>query len=84
MVSSCEVAVAVGTCHAKVIWCIRVGNQLDLVELRRTMMEGLRHTAHHYMEARAVADLVPEETLRKTPDAVAAAYPADWRALLGV
>ncbi|MGI9646204.1 MAG: hypothetical protein ACR2O6_12940 [Ilumatobacteraceae bacterium] len=56
----------------------------DLVALRRTMMEGLRHTAHHYMEARAVADLVPEETLRMTHDAVAVAYPASWRSLVGV
>ncbi len=36
----------------------------DLVELRRGMFEGLRHVGHHYAESRAVADLVPESTLR--------------------
>ncbi len=55
----------------------------ELVALRRTMFEGLRHTTHHYMEARAVADLPPESTLRMTPDAVAAAYPGSWQSLLG-
>lgn len=57
---------------------------VELVELRRTMFEGLRHTNHHYTEARAVADLPPESTLRMTPAQVAAAYPAQWRTLLGV
>jgi hypothetical protein len=36
------------------------------------------------MEARAVADLPPEATLQMTPAQVAAAYPAEWRRLLGV
>jgi hypothetical protein len=56
----------------------------ELVELRRPMFEGLRHTAHHYSDSRAVADLPPEETLRCTPDQVAARYPDEWRALLGL
>jgi hypothetical protein len=56
----------------------------ELVDLRRTMFEGLRHVGHHYAESRAVADLVPEATLRMTPAAVTAAYPAEWRSLLGV
>jgi hypothetical protein len=55
----------------------------DLVELRRTMFEGLRHVGHHYMEARAVSDFVPAPTLRMTPAQVAAAYPGDWRTLVG-
>lgn len=55
----------------------------ELVQLRGTMFEGLRHTGHHYMEARAVADLPPDDTLRMTPAQVAAAYPADWRSLVG-
>jgi hypothetical protein len=55
----------------------------DLVELRGRMFEGLRHHAHHYLEARAVADLPPESTLRMTPAQVDAAYPSDWRSLVG-
>ncbi len=55
----------------------------ELVELRGTMFEGLRLVGHHYMEARAVADLPPEATLRMTPAQVADAYPADWRTLVG-
>jgi hypothetical protein len=55
-----------------------------LVDLRRPMFEGLRHTSHHYLEARAVADLPPEETLRATPDDVQRRYPGEWRALLGI
>lgn len=57
---------------------------VDLVALRRPMFEGLRHTAHHYVEARAVADLPPDETLLGTPDGVAADYPEGWRSLLGL
>lgn len=56
----------------------------ELVELRRGMFEGLRHTMHHYFEARAVADLPPEATLRSTPEEVAERYPAEWKALLGL
>ena len=55
-----------------------------LVELRGPIFEGLRQTTHHYTEGRAVADLVPESTLRMTADQVADRYPADWRELLGV
>lgn len=55
----------------------------ELVELRRTMFEGLRLVGHHYTEARIVADLPPEATLRMTPTQVADAYPADWRTLVG-
>jgi hypothetical protein len=55
----------------------------ELVALRSGLFEGLRHVAHHYTEARIVADMPPESTLRMTPAEVAAAYPADWRALVG-
>ncbi len=55
----------------------------ELVELRSKMFEGLRLVGHHYMEAREVADLPPEATLRMTPAQVADAYPADWRTLVG-
>ena len=56
----------------------------DLLELRRSMFEGLRHVGHHYAESRVVADLVPEASLRLTPQDVDAAYPGSWRTLLGV
>jgi len=55
----------------------------ELVELRRAMFEGLRLIGHHYMEARAVADMPPDTTLQMTPAQVAAAYPTDWRTLVG-
>lgn len=55
----------------------------ELVRLRATMFEGLRLVGHHYMEARMVADLPPEATLRMTPAQVADAYPRDWRTLVG-
>ncbi len=55
----------------------------ELVELRAPLFEGLRLVAHHYTEARVVADMVPELTLRMTPAEVEQAYPADWRTLVG-
>ncbi|MCB0986121.1 MAG: hypothetical protein KDB06_15835, partial [Ilumatobacter sp.] len=54
----------------------------DLVEDRWPRFRGLAH-AHHYTEARALADMVPEATLRMTPDAVRTAYPSRWRELTG-
>jgi hypothetical protein len=56
----------------------------ELVQLRRARYEGLANIAHHYAELRALVDSVPEPTLRMTPDAVAAAYPGQWRELLGL
>jgi hypothetical protein len=55
----------------------------ELVELRAPLFEGLRLVGHHYTEARVVADMVPESTLRMTPAQVADAYPARWRELVG-
>jgi hypothetical protein len=67
------------------IWgCYDESPPPELVALRRSMFEGLRNTAHHYMESRAVADLPPEATLQMTPEAVTAAYPAAWESLLGL
>ena len=56
----------------------------DLVAVRKAVFEGLGNAAHHYAEGRAVAAHVPEATLRMTPQALQAAYPASWRSLLGV
>ena len=55
----------------------------ELVALRAGLFEGLRHVGHHYTEARVVADMPPESTLRMTPSQVASAYPGDWRSLVG-
>ena len=54
----------------------------ELVAERTTRFEGVHHTAHHYPELRAVADSVPEATLRLTLAEVAARHAADWRSLL--
>lgn len=54
----------------------------DLVGVRRELFAGLAHP-HHYSEARALVDRVPEATLRMTPAEVEAAFPAQWRTLVG-
>ncbi len=55
----------------------------ELIERRASLFEGVGNVNHHYAEGRAIADLVPESTLRLTPDQATAAYPASWRALTG-
>jgi hypothetical protein len=55
----------------------------DLVARRKAMFEGIANTNHHYSEGRAVADSIPESTLRRTPAEVTTAYIADWRTQLG-
>lgn len=55
----------------------------DLLAERLRRFEGLGH-GHHYTEARELADLVPETTLRMTPSQAAAAFPARWRQLVGL
>ena len=55
----------------------------DLVATRCRLFEGVANTLHHYDEARALVDMVPEATLRMTPAQVDAAYPGRWKELLG-
>jgi hypothetical protein len=55
----------------------------ELVARRRELFDGVGNVVHHYDEARAIVDLVPESTLRSTPAEVQAAYPARWRELTG-
>jgi hypothetical protein len=55
----------------------------ELLLLRRSMFEGLRHISHHYAEAREVVDLVPDKTLQMTHTEVATKYPAEWQTLVG-
>ena len=54
----------------------------ELVAERTQRFEGVHLTAHHYPELRAVADAVPESTLRLTPAEVVRQHAADWRSLL--
>ena len=56
----------------------------ELVEERTKRFEGVHLTAHHYPELRAVADAVPEATLRLAPAEVASRHAADWRSLLSL
>lgn len=56
----------------------------DLVAMRRRMFEGVSNVLHHYAETRAIVDLVPEATLRMTPQQVETAFPMRWKELLGV
>lgn len=55
-----------------------------LVEVRARLFEGVAQTAHHYAEGRHIVDLVPESTLRLTPELARARYKGDWRTLTGV
>jgi hypothetical protein len=56
----------------------------ELVAERTARFEGVHLTAHHYPELRAVADAVPEATLRLSPAEVATRHAADWRSLLAL
>lgn len=56
----------------------------ELVAERTTRFEGVHLTAHHYPELRAVADAVPESTLRLSPAEAASGHAADWRSLLSL
>ena len=56
----------------------------ELANERTRLFEGVSNTLHHYDEARAIVDMVPEPTLRMTPAQVAAAYPGRWKELLGL
>ena len=54
-----------------------------LLALRRRLFEGAGNVVHHYDEGRLLADMIPESTLRMTPEQVANAFPANWRDLVG-
>jgi hypothetical protein len=56
----------------------------ELKTVRARLFEGVSNVLHHYDEARALVDMVPEATLRMTPAQVAAAYPGRWKELLGL
>jgi hypothetical protein len=54
----------------------------ELVALRTQLFEGVTNV-YHYDEARAIVDMVPESTLRMSPQQVQAAYPGRWQELVG-
>ncbi len=56
----------------------------DLLAARTPLFAGLGNLAHHYEQARALVDRVPDATLRMSPAQVATAYPGRWRELTGV
>ena len=53
----------------------------ELVAMRRPLFEAV---AHHYDDQRTIVDRVPESTLRLSHGEVAARFPSQWRALLGL
>lgn len=55
----------------------------DQVAVRKELFAGVANAVHHYKEGRAIADLVPESTLRMTPQEVAAQAAQNWRSLTG-
>ena len=55
----------------------------DLVEFRRNAFAEI-HYSFHYFERRAIADMVPDEVLRQTPDEVATRYRSGWRDQLAI
>lgn len=65
---------------AYTLWGFLGGAPPDLVAFRTPLFQG---AAHHYWDQRAIADRVPEETLRLTPAQVAQRL-SDWRRLLVV
>lgn len=60
------------------LWGFLGGAPADLIEARGPLF---RSAAHHYKAQRTIADCVAEETLRLTPEAVAARL-GRWRELL--
>lgn len=56
----------------------------ELVSERRQLFAGVADVNHHYTEARAIVDLVPDSTLEATVAQVVSVYPAQWRQLTGI
>lgn len=60
------------------LWGFLGGGPDELIEARRPLFEA---AGHHYEDQRAIADAVPEDTLRLSPVQVAQQL-ADWRRLI--
>ena len=66
---------------ALTIWGFLGDAPAELVTLRKRLFEEVWHP-HHYAEQRRIADLVPDEVLRMSPQEVTEAHRGDWRSLL--
>lgn len=66
---------------ALTIWGFLGEAPAELVELRKGLFEEVAHV-HHYAEQRHIADLVPDDVLRQTPQQVSDAHRASWRSLI--
>lgn len=69
---------------ALTVWGFLSDADDELVELRRPLFAELHHTTVHYFGARRVADLVPEATLRMSPERVSKTHAKDWKGPLGL
>ena len=68
---------------ALTIWGYLGDASPDLIAFRQPLFEEVANP-NHYPEQRKVVDLVPDDALRMTPEALAEAHRRDWRALLAV
>ena len=55
----------------------------EQAELRRRLFSEVANP-HYYVELRRIADMVPDDVLRQTPQQVAEAHHKDWRRLLDI
>jgi len=63
------------------VWGFLGDAPAGLVALRGPLFQA---ASHHYVDQRAIVDLVPESTLRSTHQEVARRFPAEWQTLLGL
>lgn len=55
----------------------------DLVSVRKELFHGVGNAVHHYKEGRDIADMIPDATLRLSPEQVRTQFATQWRTLTG-
>jgi hypothetical protein len=55
----------------------------DLASVRKELFHGVGNAVHHYKEGRDIADMIPESTLRMSPEDVISQFATQWRSLTG-
>ncbi len=55
----------------------------ELVIRRAELFEGVGNVNHHYAEGRRIADIVPESTLRLSPEQATTMFATRWRDMTG-
>lgn len=75
--------VAVDLSAAFTIWGFLNEAPDELIELRRSLFAEVANP-HHYAAQRHIADLVPDDVLRRTPQQIAEAHRTSWRSLLAL